>query len=102
MTTAPARSHAAYLTQPVPDPFWAASGACRRHPDPDLWFADADSKPGRQAIAICSTCPVRVPCLGYALSVPGLDGIWAATTPNKRTRLRNDTPKPVPPRPHAA
>jgi WhiB family redox-sensing transcriptional regulator len=101
MSPAPPRFCAAYFTQPAPDPSWAASGACRRH-DPDLWFADADTKPGKQAVAICRTCPVRVPCLAYALSVPGLDGIWAGTTPNKRTRLRNQTPKPLPPRTRAA
>jgi WhiB family transcriptional regulator, redox-sensing transcriptional regulator len=103
MTTAPARSHAAYLTRPAPDPAWAARGACRAHPDPDLWFATGHCKTRqREAIAICRACPVRVPCIAYALSVPGLAGIWAATTANKRARLRNSIPKPVPPRPRAA
>lgn len=99
MTTVPARSHAAYLTQLAPDPAWADHGACRTHPDPDLWFADGHSKTRqRKAIAICRTCPVRAACLAHALTVRGLDGIWAGTTPNQRTRLRNHTPKPVPPR----
>jgi Transcription factor WhiB len=103
MTTTLGRSRAAYLTRPAPDPAWAARGACRSHPDPDLWFADGHSKARqRQAIAICRTCPARAACLAYALAVPGLDGIWAGTTANQRTGLRNSIPKPVPPRTRAA
>jgi WhiB family redox-sensing transcriptional regulator len=88
MATAPARP-AISLPGVAPDPAWAARGACCSHPDPGLWFARAGSKAHTRAVAICRTCPVAAPCLRYALSVPGLDGTWAGTTPNKRTRLRN-------------
>lgn len=87
-----------FTAAPAPDETWASRGSCRTHPDPDLWFADGHTKEGHQAAAICRTCPVAADCYRYALAVPGLLGIWAATTPRQRTRLRNGTSKPVPPR----
>lgn len=77
---------------------WAHHGACRTHPDPDLWFSGENTPGQQEAAAICGTCPVAASCLDYALSVPGLHGIWAGTTP----RQRNGTPSPAPSRPQAA
>lgn len=93
-----------FTERPTPSLAWAGQGSCRAHPDPDLWFAaESDTTRRQQAEAICRTCPVAAECLRYALAVPGIDGIWAATTPRQRTRIRNRTPKPVPPpRKHAA
>jgi WhiB family redox-sensing transcriptional regulator len=84
----PKPARASYTRDRVPDPTWAARGACARHPDPDLWFASADEPRAQQAIDICGTCPVKAECLGYAMSVPGLPGIWGGTTTTMRTRLR--------------
>lgn len=85
----PRPSRTARTRPPAPDPAWAARGACANHPDPDLWFTEADETRQHTAAAICATCPVTAECLGYALSVPHLSGIWGGTTPTMRTRLRN-------------
>jgi hypothetical protein len=36
----------------------------------------------------CRVCPVRVPCLEYAMARPELDGIWGGLTERQRTRRR--------------
>ena len=97
-------SHPWFTTQPAPDKTWASRGSCASHPDPDLWFAEENDTPRRdQAETICRACPVAADCLRYALALPGLHGVWAATTPRQRTKLRNGTVDPVPPhRTHAA
>jgi WhiB family redox-sensing transcriptional regulator len=70
---------------------WTELALCAQA-DPDAWFPD---KGGSTAAArrICRACPVRVPCLDYALS--GADtwggistGIWGGTTPRQRAVLR--------------
>ena len=42
------------------------------------------------AVAICGRCLVRAECLAYALADPCAreHGIWAATTPEERKRLK--------------
>lgn len=44
----------------------------------------------KQAIAICSSCPIRHRCLEYAMGFSSRDlpGIWGATTERHRDRLR--------------
>lgn len=94
--SAPLPRRAAYARRPAPDPAWAAHGACAAHPDPDLWFTEADETRQQAAAAICAICPVREPCLDYALSVPGLAGTWGGTTPTARARLRSQArPSPA-------
>lgn len=41
-----------------------------------------------EAKALCNACPLQDLCLEWALPKPDLDGIWAATTPPERRRLR--------------
>jgi WhiB family redox-sensing transcriptional regulator len=60
--------------------------ACRPHPT-RWWFAD--NAESIEAYLICVTCPVRVTCLAFALDHPDLLGIWGATTPRERARLRH-------------
>ena len=51
-------------TVPVPDPTdWADEAACSGA-DPDLFFAGDDSSQ-KAALALCSSCPVREPCLRF-------------------------------------
>jgi WhiB family redox-sensing transcriptional regulator len=80
-------------TAPTTASRWTEHALCAQA-DPDAWFPEK----GRYdlatiAIRICKSCPVRTQCLDYALS--GADtwrgittGIWGATTPRQRTRLR--------------
>ena len=41
-----------------------------------------------KAKSICNQCPLVASCLEYALQTPWLDGIWGATTPRQRSRIR--------------
>lgn len=53
------------------------------------WESDPDRDVREQAaIQVCSTCPVAYDCLKYALTRPEKHGVWGATTPEHRERLR--------------
>jgi WhiB family transcriptional regulator, redox-sensing transcriptional regulator len=74
---------------------WRIRGACRGF-SPDLFF-NADSERGRpkrireaRARAICTTCPVIVTCLDWALSVGEPYGIWAGTSPAERRQITSE------------
>lgn len=66
---------------------WRDAGACLSH-DPDLFFPTGATGPiGReieQAKTICRGCPVRNPCLQWALGAGQLSGIWGGLTEDKR------------------
>jgi WhiB family redox-sensing transcriptional regulator len=72
---------------------WAEQALCAQA-DPDAWFPTKGQHAlAKTAIRVCRACPVRVPCLNYALS--GADtwggiatGIWGGTTPQERDQLR--------------
>ena len=70
---------------------WRAAAVCTRH-DPELWFPhDSDRDGIERAKALCRTCPALAECLAAALTVPGhqdRDGVFAATTPQERARIR--------------
>lgn len=62
-------------------------GALCKSRDPDVWF------PGRgesfaEAKAVCRACPVRVPCLEWAIQAGERTGVWGGTSPDERARLR--------------
>jgi hypothetical protein len=66
--------------------------ACREQPQ--RWFPElygSGSTENRQAKNACRRCPVAEQCLFWALANPELSehGIWAATSPDKRTQLRH-------------
>ena len=64
---------------------WRAKGACRGL-DPEIFYPPSDEEAG-PAKAICGTCPVRQPCLEYALSRRERDGIWGGATERERRRM---------------
>jgi WhiB family redox-sensing transcriptional regulator len=67
-------------------PPWQRRAACRgRGCDP--WFATT-REAEEAARAVCEPCPVRRPCLSYALASPELVGIWAGTDERERGRMR--------------
>ena len=74
-----------------PDSSWRDDAACLEHPTE--WFT-GPHEPGdtRRAIEVCTTCPVRQPCLEAALEIEVTAdlGIWGATTPATRRRLRRE------------
>jgi WhiB family redox-sensing transcriptional regulator len=57
--------------------------------DPTLFFPEHGNRRGaRRAKEICRRCPIRRPCLAWALPITDLDGVWGATGPGERRRLR--------------
>lgn len=54
--------------------------------DPDAFFPDSHSKTA--AKAVCMACDVRAECLEFALINDIKFGVWGATGPNDRRRLR--------------
>lgn len=67
------------------DQTWRHNAACRGI-DPDIFYP-ADDDPGDEAKAICQVCPVRTPCLEWALSTREKEGIWGGATERERRRL---------------
>ncbi|MGP8221932.1 MAG: WhiB family transcriptional regulator [Acidimicrobiales bacterium] len=86
-----------YSNEPTPDieqlavrPAWTFRAACRGMGTTMFFPALGDSlQPAR---AICAECPVREPCLDYALgSVEGgaLPGVWGGTSARERRGLKS-------------
>jgi WhiB family transcriptional regulator, redox-sensing transcriptional regulator len=54
--------------------------------DPELFHPHADD-PADAAKAICAVCPVREPCLEYAITAREKQGVWGGLTEKERRRL---------------
>jgi WhiB family redox-sensing transcriptional regulator len=82
----------------IPDvPAWHAEALCAET-DPDVFFPEIGGSP-RQAKSVCAQCPVRLPCLQWALDQPDpVYGVWGGTTERER-RAMTHQPSPPPPRP---
>jgi WhiB family redox-sensing transcriptional regulator len=72
---------------------WQQRAACRG-PHTDLFFPPShferkDEKEARErrAKAICAACPVRRPCLDYALRIREPHGIWGGLNEVERRAL---------------
>ena len=64
---------------------WRDQARCRGV-DPDI-FHPSDEDDGAAAKAICAQCPVREPCLEYALAAREKDGVWGGLTARERRRV---------------
>ena len=64
----------------APDTMWMADGLCRKVGPADAWFPekmDADAQAvAESARDICQMCPVKKPCLEWALAGGEQFGIW--------------------------
>lgn len=73
---------------------WREDAACL-HADPDLFFPIASIGPALdqidQAKRICAACPVRKPCLAWALDQGVVSGIWGGTSEAERRAIRRAT-----------
>lgn len=73
------------------DTGWLEQAACRDQ-DPELFFPISAKGPGAaqaaEAKAVCARCPVREPCLAYALATDQGAGIWGGLTEDERRSLR--------------
>ena len=72
---------------------WQVRAACRG-PHASIFFPPAqferkEEKLGREqkAKAICASCPVREPCLAYALRIREPHGIWGGMSESERRPL---------------
>ena len=65
---------------------WRTEALCPAS-DPELWFA-AGAVEHKQAKVVCKRCPVRTPCLAYAMEAPVDHGIWGGLTGRERRRYR--------------
>lgn len=65
---------------------WQDRAACH-DADGTVFFLEKGGST-RAAKAICARCPVRVPCLQYALDHDERFGIWGGKTERERRRLK--------------
>jgi WhiB family redox-sensing transcriptional regulator len=67
---------------------WRQQAACHGT-DLNLFYPERgqSAKPARQ---VCARCPVRQPCLEYALSNRITSGIWGGLTERERRPLQSD------------
>jgi WhiB family transcriptional regulator, redox-sensing transcriptional regulator len=64
---------------------WMAEGNCRTE-EPSLFFP-SDGVGVEVARRVCATCPVKEPCLEYALR-NGIDhGVWGGASERERRRI---------------
>jgi WhiB family transcriptional regulator, redox-sensing transcriptional regulator len=77
---------------------WEELAACRGA-DPELFFPVSSTGPSlvqiREAKAICAACPVRQPCLAYALDTRQEFGIWGGLDEQERRRAARSRPAPA-------
>lgn len=72
---------------------WQTKAACRGPQStaffPPSHFERKDEKEAREARAkgICASCPVRQPCLDYALRIREPHGIWGGLNEVERKQL---------------
>ena len=69
----------------VPEP-WTAEARCRTL-DPEIFFP-TDGLGVQRAAAICAECPVREPCLEYAMRNRIPHGVFGGLSERARARLR--------------
>jgi WhiB family transcriptional regulator, redox-sensing transcriptional regulator len=64
---------------------WRQRAACRGI-DPEVFYPTSDEE-ADEAKRICAQCPVREPCLEYALAHREREGVWGGATERERRRL---------------
>ena len=67
------------------DTAWMAQGNCREEP-PGTFFP-SDGVGVEVARRICATCPVKGPCLEYALANHIDHGVWGGASERERRRI---------------
>lgn len=67
---------------------WLAAGKCR-NVAPDIFFP-SDGAGVEVAKQICSDCPVKEPCLEYALANRIGQGIWGGASERQRRRIARE------------
>lgn len=68
------------------DIHWREDALCSQT-DPEAFYPDRGPAP-TLARNVCSRCPVKNPCLLYAITNNETHGVWGGTTPNERQKMR--------------
>ena len=82
-----------YVSALRTDDVWQVKAGCRGPQAvvffPPSHFERKDEKVEREqrAKAICATCPVKQPCLDYAIRIREPHGIWGGLNENERKQL---------------
>ena len=66
---------------------WAVEGNCWDSTSVDFFPPNMTKLAIHRAKQVCSTCPVREPCLGYALLTRQIGGIWGGRDLDERQRI---------------
>jgi WhiB family transcriptional regulator, redox-sensing transcriptional regulator len=77
------------LAELLRKPVWMESAACKGMSTDT--FISSRTRPLYTAKAVCSECPVRVECLGYAMDDDSCVGVWGGTSTVERRSMRHDT-----------
>lgn len=64
---------------------WRTHAACSGL-EPEVFYPVSEEQ-AEEAKAICRECPVREPCLDYALANRERDGVWGGATERERRRM---------------
>lgn len=76
------------MTESFDDTDWRRDAACREV-DTSVFFPDTEEEAATAtAKAICAACPVREPCLSFALANRQEQGVWGGLTETERRRMR--------------
>ncbi len=67
-------------------PAWMAEAACREM-GVDTFVHGRTGNP-RTPKAVCAGCPVREPCLAFAMADSDLEGVWGGTSTRERRAMR--------------
>jgi WhiB family redox-sensing transcriptional regulator len=70
---------------PLTNQTWRHHAACQGV-EPEIFYPSSDEE-AEVAKAVCGQCPVRQPCLEYALAKRERDGVWGGATEKERRRL---------------
>jgi WhiB family transcriptional regulator, redox-sensing transcriptional regulator len=64
---------------------WREQARCKGI-DPEVFYPVSDEE-SDEAKSICAECPVRLPCLEFALASRERDGVWGGATEKERRRI---------------
>jgi WhiB family transcriptional regulator, redox-sensing transcriptional regulator len=70
----------------IPDEKWTDDALCAQT-DPDAFYPEKGGST-RDAKRVCLQCPVRMPCLEWALAHDERFGIWGGLSERERRRLK--------------
>ncbi|HEY1331611.1 MAG TPA: WhiB family transcriptional regulator [Actinomycetota bacterium] len=71
--------------RPLLDTSWMTRARCHGY-DVGLFYPEG-TEPAEPGVRVCEGCPVRRPCLEYALATGEQYGIWGGTTEPERAVL---------------